>query len=1049
MKRIQWVLIMGIIVCFGVTTTSVGQITSSSISGVVRDASQAVIVGSTVVATNVETGIARTTQSDSGGRYRVGELQPGTYQITVTMPGFSRETRAGITLLVGQELTLNFVLQVGAVEQEVVVTGEAPVVETTISSVATNVSQEQLRELPLNGRSFVDLVTLNPGAVTPTAAQGRGANYGAGPQMSVAGARTDSNSFRIDGTDMNATSNNTPGSAAGVQLGVDTIREFQVITSNTKAEYGRNAGAIINAVTRSGTNEWHGAAFEFLRNDKLDARNFFNPEDLPPFKRNQFGATFGGPIQRDQTFFFLGYEGLRQRLTESPVYKVPTKEAHGGVLPNKTVKVDSRVQPFLDLYPFPNGEILGGGIGEFIDTVSQPTGEDFGSVRVDHNFSSNDFLFFRYTGTGGDSETLFADRMLSKQFFRTLNQYYTIQEDHVFSAGLLNTFRAGYNRSVTEVGATDVPGAPASATFVPGSAIGQLGVGGLSALGPSGIAPLEQAQHAFQFEDTLAYTSGGHTMKFGAMVERFRWNTDQREFALGSASFRDLESFFLAGPSGVNGTVLLPESITYRALRTTLLAFFAQDDWRVTPSLTLNLGLRWEFTTGLKEVFNNITYMARGPELSTQADLIRGEFWKNRIKIFEPRLGFNWAFGADQKTALSGGFGIFHNQLLHNNLVSFRAQLPFFLRLSNGNFNFSNQFPDVRAAILAAGTTPQTQHRAFDHDNLKTPTFYRYNLALQREFPGEMALRVAYVGARGAHMNRRQALNVFPIPVTRPDGSLYFPPAPVPQLINPNFGRIEWMSSDVNSFYNSLAVNLQKRFSRGLTFQVSYTWSKSVDDYSQSETNYQGETGANPQYGPDRKLERARSTFNVPHVFVANYIYELPLGSGKAFLNSGGVATAILGDWQIGGVVTLEQGNVFTVGSSAPTAGYQFRANRPNLKPGIDVNTLTGGPRERFFDPTAFTVPPPGTIGNASRNLLLGPPLYTVNFTASKYFSLGERMRLQFRGEFFNLFNHTNFSIPNARVFTSQSGAINPSAGRITQTSTTARQVQLGLKLTF
>ena len=331
MKRIQWILIVGLLVCLGAPRATFGQISSSAIVGQVQDATEAVIAGAEVTVTNVETGITRARESGPSGLYRVGELQPGTYQITVSMAGFNREVRQDIVLEFGRELTLNFTLQVGAVEQEVVVTGEAPVVETTISSVATNVSQEQLRELPLNGRSFADLVTLNPGAVTPHIGQGRGANYGFAPQLSVAGARTDANSFRLDGTDLMDTRNQNPGSAAGVQLGVDTIREFQVVTTNGKAEYGRNAGAVVNAVSRSGTNEWHGSAFEFVRNNKMDARQFEDPGDAPPFKRNQFGATFGGPIRRDQTFFFVGYEGLRQRLNDTNVWRVPTAEGRQGI----------------------------------------------------------------------------------------------------------------------------------------------------------------------------------------------------------------------------------------------------------------------------------------------------------------------------------------------------------------------------------------------------------------------------------------------------------------------------------------------------------------------------------------------------------------------------------------------------------------------------------------------------------------------------------------------------------------------------------------------
>jgi hypothetical protein len=372
--------------------------------------------------------------------------------------------------------------------------------------------------------------------------------------------------------------------------------------------------------------------------------------------------------------------------------------------------------------------------------------------------------------------------------------------------------------------------------------------------------------------------------------------------------------------------------------------------------------------------------------------------------------------------------------------------------------NAQNTFPDAQAMIASVATFRVTRH--FDHDNFKTPTFYRYNMGLQRELPGQMALRLAYVGATGFHMAREQNLNVFPNPVTLSNGSLFFPcgptasptcPNPVPQAINPNFDNIPFMSSDSNSFYSSLAATLQKRFSQGLTFQTSYTYSNCIDDFSNSETNYNG-VGRSGEFGPDRTLDRGRCLFNTPHSFVANALYELPFGSGKRWLNSSGrVAGAVLGGWQVGGIVTLQKGVPFTVLSSAKFTGFAFSSVRPNVKAGVDAKKVAGGPPDRFFDTSAFELPPAGTLGNAARGLLLGPGVEQVNFTMSKVFSVTERTRLQFRGEFFNLFNHPNYVISNNQqvtVFTANTGAINPSAGKLTQTIS-ARQIQLGLKLTF
>ncbi len=1044
MKNGRWLLISAILLSLALPGTFFGQATSSAVSGVVRDKSQAVISGAAVVMTNVDTGARRQVETDAQGRYRVGEMQPGSYEISVTMAGFAKETRKGVVLAVGQEQALNFDLQVGAVEQEVTVTSAAPVVETTTASVSALVSQEQLRELPLNGRSFTDLITLQTGAVAPTNAAQATTNYGNGPQLSVAGARSDANNFMIDGTDMSGASNNTPGSAAGVQLGVDAIREYQVIASNPKAEYGRNAGAVINAVSRSGTNDWHGGVFEFLRNSALDARSFFDKGSAPPFRRNQFGATFGGPIKKEKTFFFLAFEGLRQSLSQTFVYNVPTEAARRGVLPAATVQLNPRIVPYLALYPLPNAGEIGGGVGQYITAVVQPTEDNYGSGRIDHNFSANDFFFGRYTVDRGHSNA--ASQFLSNFDLNTTNQYLTLQEDHIFSASMLNTVRAGFNRTQNLGLPEQVPGGE-KLGYAPGQPIGTLIVtGAFSTLGPGPILQVDSVQTAFQYDDNLTYTRGAHTMKFGALAERFQWNSYKPTYIQGTVTFNNLQNFLLGGPTGFSSTLMLPQSDTYRGIRSTLLGFYGQDDYKVTPNLLLSYGLRWEFTTGMNEVQNKMSYMVRGPLVSNLNDIQRGS-WENHKLNFQPRLGFNWSPGGNQKTAISGGIGIFHNQLLNNTQVSFRSQLPFYLRGAATNANASQTFPDL-LALYKANNVQFLETRHFDYYNFKTPTLYRANVTVQRQLPGEMAVRVGYVGSIGRHLARRQQLNVFPQPVKLADGSLFFPPAPAPQVINPNFQGIEWMSSDVNSSYHALNTSLEKRFSRGLTFKVSYTWSKSLDDQSASESNYTGNQ-VDGQWSPDRTLDRGYSSFNVPQGFSANWVYELPVGSGKRFVNTGGVANVVLGGWQLGGIFTAQQGVPFTVTFSGTYPGYFFNAIRPNLKSGTDVNGLTGGPPEKYFNTSAFYVPAAGTLGNSQRNLLRGPGSTTLNFTASKYFPLGERFRLQFRGEFFNLLNHPNFQIPAANVFNNTAGTVTPTAGRITAITGTSRQIQFALKLNF
>jgi hypothetical protein len=550
------------------------------------------------------------------------------------------------------------------------------------------------------------------------------------------------------------------------------------------------------------------------------------------------------------------------------------------------------------------------------------------------------------------------------------------------------------------------------------------------------------------------------------MAERFQWNNDQPAFAQGSITFSNLQNFLLGGPVGTSATYLLPGSSTYRHERSTLFGFFAQDDWKVTPRFTLSYGLRWEFTTGVSETNGLLSHLSTSWQTATLNDLVTGSIYKNRIDQFQPRLGFNWGIDQAQKTVLSGALGIFQQPILNNYMVSFRAQLPFYSRGAFTNINAAQTFPDIHAMIASTAASGVSigslaafrVNRELDYNNFKEPTIYRANLTLQRELPGQMVMQLGFVGSLGRHMGRRQAVNNWPQPIRQPDGSLFFPPAPTPQFTNPNFSMMELMSSDVNSSYNALTGSIRKRFSRGMTFQVNYTYSKCIDDSSATESNF-GTSQVNQQFSPNRTLDRARCNFNPPHSFVFNGLYELPFGPGKALLSSGGVAGRLLGGWQVGGIVTIQQGLPFTVTSSASTAGYAFTANRPNVNPGVDINKATQGAfgnRRQFFDTSIFYVPPSGTIGNADRNLLLGPPLVTSNLSINRLFSIRERTKLEFRAEFFNAINQTSLGFPAPQVFSSFAispitgkTAITPGAGLITTTTTTAREIQFGLKLMF
>ena len=451
-----------------------GQVTTGTISGAVRDQSGAVLPGAGVTIRNVETGITRRIAADEQGRYRVPQLPLGNYEVEAEASGFSTEVRQGITLTIGREAVVDFSLNVGQVAERVVVEGEAPLVQTTTSEMGALVDNKKIRDLPLNGRSFEQLALLQPGVVVYAVAS-RELQFGSGVKFSVSGSRAYSNLFLLDGTDINDQADFTPGSAAGVVLGVETLREFSVLTNTYSAEYGRKAGGIINAVTKSGGNEIHGNAFYFHRNDNFDARNFFNTVSFakPEFKRNQFGGTAGGPIRKDHTFFFGGYEGLRERLGLSNLTVVPTAPVHQGLVQNRTtgqfenVGVDPRVRPYVDLFPLPNGRDFGDGTADFFSSPSKPTREDNFSVRLDHQISENDSLFGRYTFD--DAEVFIPEKIPT---FGTglvsRYQYVTVEEKHIFSPSVLNVLRLGYNRSFSDTGALQTIGPTPNLAFVPG-----------------------------------------------------------------------------------------------------------------------------------------------------------------------------------------------------------------------------------------------------------------------------------------------------------------------------------------------------------------------------------------------------------------------------------------------------------------------------------------------------------------------------------------------------------------------------------------------------
>jgi hypothetical protein len=1058
-KRVQnAVLCLLLFVALFVAANATAQ-TTSTISGTVSDVSGAVIPGAQISITNTATGQARMVLSNELGRYYAPGLAPGSYQVSSMVEGFSAVVHSGITLTVGSEAVVNFSMTPGQVSETIDVTGEAPLVQTSNASIAELVSETKIRALPLNGRSFDQLIYLQPGINVATAA-GSSPNQGRGVKFSANGARLTSNYFMLDGTDINDSQNFTPGGAGGQLFGVEAIQEFQVITHNQTAQYGRSMGGIINAVTRSGTNTFHGSLYEFLRNSALDAKNFFDDPNspIPPFKRNQFGGAAGGPIQHDRLFYFANYEGLRERLGVSKNALVPDRAARNGDIPGIAhINVNSAVLPYLNLFPLPNGPSTSSGIGQYRFSQTQPTTVDYATGRLDWIPAVEDSVFGRYTIDSSSKLRMDALDHVMGLFGEDevhRNQYITLGWTRSFSPTVLNVFRFGFNRSVSLVDLTNLANIPDNLAFIPGQPFGRMTINGMSPCCATINDPRYFRMNSFQPSDDLSFTIGRHALKTGFVVERFQWNTANYNRIGGDYVFASLQEFLRGNVQSVQ--VPFPGSDPIRGIRATLFGTYFQDDFRINPRLTLNLGLRYEFTTVPTEVNDRMSFL--DDPLDTTLEN-KKPYEPNHLN-FAPRFGFAWDVTGNGKTAVRGGWGMFYDQILMNQFLNLFDRNPPEWRTAR--LGGGAPFPHpLDAAQISAVLSPQIAMRT----DFKTPYMYQYNLTVQREILPNTSASVGYVGSVGKHLIQRFDGNT-PLPQVRPDGSLFIP-ANAPRR-NPVWGALSSRRLSGFSNYNALQLSLTRRFSQGLQVQGSYTFAKSIDTssglFSEEATN--AATGA---VNPDNLfIDKALSNFDVRHNANINFNYEIPFGQ-----NLSGAGKQLIAGWEIGSIITLSGGVPFTVENSDNrsrnlASGADF-ADRPNLAPGASNNPTKGvsngctfgttsvpsGARlrtpELWFDPCAFIPQELGTFGNLGRNTVIGPGLSTVDLVLNKHFRISEDRELQFRSEFFNLFNHVNLAPPMAttrRIF-DNAGRLVGSPGTITQTSTPSRQIQFGLKLIF
>lgn len=1051
------------LVFLGFALPASGQV-AASISGVIRDASGAALAGATIAASNVETGFARQAVTDERGEYDLVSLPVGRYELRAEKRGFRTEITKGVTLAVGQEMTISLVLAVSQLKQAITVTGDLSSLSTTTSGISGLVEKQQVRDLPLNGRSYDELLTLNPGIVNYTWEKAGGvgiSNSAVGNMFAVSGRRPQENLFLLNGVEFTGAAeiNMQPAGTSGQLLGVDAVREFNVVKDTYGAEYGKRPGAQVSIVTDSGTNQLHGTVFEYLRNSALDARNFFDRGSIPSFQRNQFGGSLGGPIKKDRTFLFGNYEGFRQYLGLSDLTLVPDNNARNGFLPDKNgnltnVGLAPGVAPLLALWPSQNGPELGGGIAEAFSHPPQTVREDFGTSRFDNIFSTKDSLTGVYT-IDHSADLTPTSNPLSLDDENLREQVVSLEETHVFSQTTVNTARFGFSRAgyfYTGEPAVNVP------SFIVGRPVGAVVIGGSASpnsasqitLAGSNIGSnLRIARNLFTYEDQVFLSRGRHQIRAGASFQRLQSSENLALTQYGQATFSSLTAF-LQGNVATFLAVPTPTPLGWRSLEG---ALYVQDAFEIKPRLTLSAGFRDEFTNGWNEVWGrgaNYVFDSQGVIL-TQPRVANSVFTENRAKFLpQPRIGLAWSPFRGGKTVVRAGFGLYDDL---QDALGYRLDqnAPFNTTFSIKNVPVST-LKIVPGSSLPAGAKVAP---AGVQPNLETPTIEAYTLRIEHELAPDTTLSVGYAGSRGYHEIVSLDANepspaicpAAPCPGSLPAGA-YFIPSGAP-LANPQVANTWSWFSEGTSSYNSLEIDLNRRFSHGVALRGVYTWSKTLDNGDSLNGSAAANSPGLVMNPDDLRSDWGLATFDVRNVGVINGSYALPLGRGKAFLNGlDGWRDTLVEGWTLNAIATLQDGFPFTpqLSFNPSNNGDTRNPDRPSRNPAFTGPVILGSPN-RYFNPGAFIVPPNGTYGNLGRDTLIGPGLATLDLSLLKSTPINEKVNLQFRAEFFNLLNHANFNTPNLIAFTSPTGAPSSSAGVITSTSTTSRQIQFALKL--
>ena len=1065
------------------------QVVGGNISGTVTDATGAAIPNATVVIRNQDTGATRTLTTGATGTFTAPSLTIGAYTVTASSTNFADYQRSDVTVTVGQSVQLTLPLVVTG-KESITVEDTPAIVNTSTEQVSGLVSSRQVKELPLNGRSFDNLLTLNPATVNYTNQRSGGigtSNSSVGSMFSISGRRPQDNLFLLNGIEYTGASliNTTPGGTSGQLLGIDGIHEFNVVTDTYSAAYGKRDGAQISIVTTQGTNQLHGSVFEFARNSFFDARNFFDGPRIPEFQRHNFGTSLGGPIHKDKLFLFANYEGFRQNLGVSVVTLVPDAQARLGNVPNATTGIyaPTTVAPnsakLLNLWPVANGPevlqpnaagtLINTGIAKYTGTAPQHIREDFGTTRFDWNIASKDTFYAAYTVDDSTASTPSANPY-SYVNESLREQVLSGQEQHVFSSNLLNVARVGFSRSTFYffgyVPAAQQALAPSVRPDVPTYAIvisGSTASNGASSITGAGANVGSNngiTRNLYTFDDHAFYTIGKHTLQGGVWLQRLQSNDNLAQDQYGQASFASLTSF-------LNGTI---KTFTY-APQTTELGWralftdgFLEDTWRITPTFQLRAGFRVETSTGWSEsqnrasvyTFNSAGVISTNPTAGLSNALInnRGLF------LPEPRVGFAWNVGGTGHTSVTGGAG-FHHTLLDALDYRLDQAAPYNTVYSYSGAATTVATPTGGTALVSPSTVDT---------GISTPALLSYNLKIERQVAPGTSLSVGYNGSHGYHQIMNGDLNepAFQIVNGRvfypASGTLAAPTAPI--KANPAVANTTSWWSGGSSNYNALVVDVRHDLSHGIQFRANYTWSKNLDDGSAWNTSVSSNTPAFVSVPQLPHLDYGPAATDVRNIFSANVTYELPFGQGKAFFSGvSGVASRIISGWSLVSIGNLQTGFPFSpqLGYNPTGSGDSRNPVRPDINTAFTGSLYTHGTTtqrvNQFFNPNAFSAPKAGYVGNASRDGLTGPGYANWDLSLLKSTKITERVRAQFRAEFFNVLNHTNLQLPNEVVYSAgptQGTTANQttlaalgSPGVISASANTSRQIQLGLKLLF